>query len=185
MKKRVFGIIACVVLIFAAITLTACTGERDALQAQIDSLEAENMTLQSTISSLRSDLETAQAESASSQNELQRLLAEIEEAAAAEEQAADNTPSGPLAITFYGTPSTDRSWPLRDGVLEDVVALYVNWNVFDDDVEITWRSTNENVFTLTQSEDGISVIVTPIAAGGAELVVTVGDQETRSWLRIT
>jgi len=164
--------------------MTACSNEKDLLQEQIDELEEENVELKSTISSLRAELEGAQSELSFTQNELRGALAALEEATA-DEQPAAATPSGPLAITFYGSPSTDRSWPLRDGVLEDVVALYVNWNEFDDDVDIVWSSTNENVFIVRQSEDGMSAVVTPIATGGAEIVVTVGDQETRSWLRIT
>jgi len=185
MKKRIIRILVCIITILAAITLTACSDETEALQARINELENENTTLRSNVSSLTNDLSRSQADLARSQNEMQTLLDELAAAAEEEQRVAAGLESRPLAITFYGRPSTDRSWPLRDGALEDVVGLNVDWNEFDEDVDIEWYSTNENIFTVDQSEDGLSAKVTPVAAGSAELVVTVGDKETRCWIRIT
>ena len=184
MKKRIFGLSVCVILIIIAVTMTACSNEAELLQEQINTLEDENAVLRTNISSLRAELEGAQSELSFTQNELRGALAALEEATA-DEQPAAATPSGPLAITFYGTPHTERQWPLRNGVLEGIVGLYVDWNEFDDDVDISWSSTNENVITIRQSEDGLSATVTPVGTGTAEIVVTVGNQETRSLLRIT
>jgi len=169
-------------MLFSVIALTACSNEAELLQEQINALEEANAEMQSTISSLRGELELSQGELSRTRNELQQILDEIEEE---EQQAiAAATPSGPLAITFYGTAHTDRQWPLRDGVLEDIVGLYVDWNQFDDDVEIYWRSTDDGVFTVVESEDGMSATVTPVATGVADIVVTVGDQEARATIRI-
>ena len=186
MKKRIFGIFICVLLLSAVVSIAACSNEAEELQARIDALEAEKTEMQSTISTLSSDLERARSDLSSTRSELQDILAALE--TNDDDNAQDSqppTPSGPLAITFYGTPSTDRSWPLRDGVAEDVVGLYVNWDMFDDDLEITWRSTDDDIFTVDPSDDGLSVVVTPEKVGSAEVVATVGDQQTRAWIRIT
>ena len=185
MKKHIMRTFVCAILILLTIFLTACSDETEDLQARINALESENATLQSTISSLNADLARSQTDLSRAQNEMQDLLDEMEAAEEEQQRAASGLSSGPLAITFYRNPSTDRSWPLRDGVLDDVVGLNVDWNEFDEDTEIVWISTNEDIFTVAQSEDGLSAKVTPVAVGAAELVVTVGDKETRSWLRIT
>ena len=179
MTKWKFRVLLCVVFLFIAITLTACTSGVDALQARIDALEAENTELQSTISSLRSDLERAYADLLSAQSELQ-LLSEKEDT---DDQAAVENQSGPLAITYGGEPNKDMSWPLDYGDLP--LRVRIDYNEFDEDVEIAWHSTNESVLTVAASEDGISATVTPVEKGSAEVVVKVGDQETRSWVRIT
>jgi len=181
MKKRNFRVLVCAVILFVAIAMTACADETDTLQERIDTLETENAELQSTISSLRTDLERAQADYFRVQNELQYLQSAQE---AAEEQAAIEAQGGPLAITFYGQPHTDRSWPLRNGDFNDL-GLRVNIADFSEETEIVWRSTNENVFIVTPSEDGLSATLTPLATGRAQVVVTVGDQETRSDVSIT
>ena len=181
MIKRSVRILICVVALIIAVALTACTNEADALQERIGTLEAENAELLSTLSSLRTELEAAQTNLTRTQNELQELIYAQE---VAEEQEAIEAQGGPLAITSYGSPSTDMSWPLRNGDFEHV-GLRVNIIDPDEEVEIYWRSTNEDVFTVTPSEDGMSATVTPHTTGSAELVVTVGDQETRSWVRIT
>jgi len=183
MKKQVFCVSICLVLIIFAVTLTACSGERDALQAMVETLENENEEFQSTISSLRNDLERAQNELTRTQNELQNLIAELEADDEDDEQTQGAVQSGPLAITTYGRPSTDMSWPLRDGNLP--LGLSINYDEVDEDIGIIWYSTNENVFTVTPSDDSLSVIVTPVAKGSAQIVVMVGDLETRSWVRIT
>ena len=180
MTKWKTRILVCVVMLFIAIALTACTSGADALQARIDSLEAENSELQSTVSSLRTDLEKAYADLLSAQSELQMLLSEQEEE---DEQAAGGDQSGPLAITYGGEPNKDMSWPLDYGELP--LRVRIDFNEFDEDVEIVWHSTNEKVLTIEASEDGISATVTPVEKGSAEVVVKVGDQETRSWVRIT
>jgi regulator of replication initiation timing len=183
MKKRNFSLLVCVVMLFSTIVLTACTNETDALQAQIDSLVVENSELQSIISSLRTDLERAQADLTNTRNELQHVQAAYEAAVAANEQTADDNQTGPLAITYAGEANQDMSWPLNFGDLP--LSLRVNLNEFEEDVEIIWHSTNDEVFIVIASEDGLSATVTPLAVGSAQLVVNVGDQETRSWVRIT
>ena len=183
MKKRIFGVLICVILVFAVVTLTACSSEKDAMQALIDTLENENEELKSTVSSLRGDLEIAQIELTIAQTELQNFLSALQQAQ--DDEIAATTPSEPLAITFYGVAHTDRSWPLSAGVLEDVVALHVNWDEFDDDLEIYWESTNENVFTVVPSDDGMSARVTPEYRGAADIVVTLGNVVARATIRIT
>ena len=180
MTKWKFGVLVCAVLLFAAITLTACTSGVDALQARIETLEAENAELQSTISSLRSDLEKAYADLLSTQSELQLLLSEQEQD---DDQETGAAQSGPLAITYGGEPNKDMSWPFDYGDL--LLRVRINLDEFDDEDEIVWLSTSDKVFTLVQSDDGMSAIITPVEKGSAEVVVKVGDQETRSWVRIT
>jgi len=162
---------------FAVITLTACSNETELLQAQIDALENENADLQSTISSLSTDLELAQRNLSISQNELQNLISALEAA------QADNKPVEELAITYGGQPNKDMSWPLSYGDL--VLGLTINYDDLDEEDEIVWRSADEDIFTVVANEDGTSAIVTPLIVGSAQLIVTVGEQETRSWVRIT
>ena len=182
MKKRNSRVLVCFIMLVIAITLTACADETVPLQERIDELEAENAELQSTISSLRTDLDRAQSNFLSTQHELQILLSALE-------ADDDDDPSSPgnqnraLAVTYAGEPNQDMSWPLSYGNLP--LGLQVNLNELDEDVDIVWHSTNENVFTVISSEDGISATVTPSAVGSAQVVVTVGDRETRSWVRIT
>jgi len=179
MKKRIFSVLVCVVLLFTAIVMTACANETDALNARITALENENAELKTTVSSLRTDLDSANAGLSNSQNEvliLQTLIASLEE------QASQNgDQNGALAITYGGEPNKDMSWPLSYGELP----LGVRGDILDDESEIVWRSTNEDIFTVAPSDDGTSAIVTPLTTGSAEMVVTVGDQETRSWVRVT
>ena len=181
MKKRIFRILLCGVLLFAAIALTACSNETEALQARIETLEGENAELQSTVSSLRSDLENSQASLSSTRNELQNVLAALE-AANDDEDAQQDSQVGPLAITYGGQPNKDMSWDLAFGDLP--LGLRMNPNEFDEDAEIVWQSLNEDIFTVVSSDDGMLATVTPWEKGSAELVVKVGDQETRSWVRI-
>jgi len=61
----------------------------------------------------------------------------------------------------------------------------VNLSALEEDDEIFWRSTDDGIFTVISNEDGLTAILTPLATGSAELVVNVGDQETRCWVRIT
>ena len=183
MVKRCFSILVCIIMLVIMIALTACTNEAEVLQARIAVLEAESTEMQSTISSLRTELERSQSDLIRTQGELQFLQATIE-ANEAEEQAANTLHSGPLAITSYGRPSTDMSWPLRSGVFEDL-GVSVNWNEFDENSEIIWHSEDEDIFTVVANEDGLTAKLTPVAVGSAQLVVTIGDQETKSWIRIT
>ena len=180
MTKWKFRVLVCVVLLSIAIALTACTSGVDALQARIEALEAENAELHSTISSLRTDLEKAYADLLSAQSEVQILQSEQDDA---DDQAAESSQSGPLAITYGGEPNKDMSWPLDYGDLP--LRVRIDFNEFDEDVEIVWHSTNEKVLTVVSDEDGLSATVTPLEKGSAEVVVKVGDQETRSWVRIT
>jgi len=182
MKKRIFSILICVILLFAAVALTACGNEAEALQERIDALESENAELQSTVSSLNSDLERSRADLFTTQSELQNVQAAI--AAADDDEQSDNAnQSGPLAITYAGEPNTDMSWPLNHGELQ--LGIRMNPDEFDEEDEIIWQSADEDIFTVEQNEDGTSAIVTPLKTGSAQLIVTVGNQETRSWVRIT
>jgi hypothetical protein len=182
MKNRILSVLVCVVLLFTTAVLAACANEAEALKEQIEVLEADNEELLSAISSLRSDLERAQNNLLNAQNELQDLKAEIEAANTAGDQGSQQ--DGPLAITSYGAPTQDFSWPLANGDFKDL-GLRVNINEIDEDDEIIWRSTVESVFTVVPGEDGLTAILTPVTKGRAELVVTVGDQSTRSWVSIT
>ena len=181
MKKQYSRVLVCVALLFFVIALTACANESEALQARIDTLEAENAELQSTLSSLRADLERAQAELTSTQNELQYVLTAQEEA---EKQEEEGNQSGPLAITSYGNATVDFSWPLKNGDFTSL-GVRVNLSELDEEDEIYWRSTDDGIFTVIANEDGLTAVLTPLTTGSAELVVTVGDQETRCWVRIT
>ena len=181
MKKRIFIVLSCVFLLFAAIVLPACANETEALQERISTLEGENAQLQSTVSTLSADLERTRTELSASQTELQSLL--VAHAIAEEQASQQDNQSGPLAITYGGEPNTDMTWPMSYGELS--LGLRINLNELDDDVEIEWRSGNENVFTFVVGEDGTSAVVTPVSKGSAQMIVTVGDRETRSWIRIT
>jgi len=163
------------------VSLTACSNEKDALQARIDTLEGENAELQSTVSSLQADLSRAQADLSGTQSELRNVLHMLE--LALEENQASQQDSGPLAITYGGAPNGDMSWPFSYGDL--VLGLRVNLNDFDEDAEIIWQSANEDIFTVVPGEDGITATVTPVSVGSAQLIVTIEDQETKSWVRIT
>ena len=185
MKKRLLGIFVCVVLLFAAVVLTACANETEALQAQIDALENEKTELQSTISSLQTDLETARSDLSRTRSELFDILASLEPDDDDDGPASpQNTHNEPLAITYGGEPNKDMSWEYKADL---DLGLIINYNALDIDegVEIVWHSTNEAIFTVVASEDGTSATVTPVASGSAQLVVTVGDHETSSWVRIT
>jgi len=104
-------------------------------------------------------------------------------AAAEEDDDADGAQGGALAITYAGLANQDMSWPYGHGDLP--LGLRVNLAEFDEDVEIVWHSTDEDILTVTSSEDGTSATVTPVTTGSAQVVVTIGDQTTRSWVRIT
>jgi len=182
MMKRIIGVSLCAVLMISAFLLTACTNEADALQARINTLETENTELQSTISDLRTDLERTKNILTNTQNDMQDLQAALQ--AAQEEQALlQGGQSVTLAITYGGEPNKDMSWPLTYGDL--ILGLIININDLDENDEIVWRTTNEDIFTVIPGEDGTTATVTPETVGSAELVVTVGDRETRSWVRIT
>jgi len=183
MMKWIIRVLVIAVLLFAAVTLTACTNETDVLHARISTLEGENEELQSTISSLRADLERSQSDLTGTRNELQFALSALEAATANQQDSQNGNQSGPLAITYGGEPNQDMTWPLSYGEL--VLGLRLNIDDLDEEDEILWRSTNESIFTVVPSEDGMSATVTPYTKGSAELVVTVGDQATRSWVRVT
>ena len=181
MNKLIFKLLLCVVILFTAVALTACGNETNALQSQITALENDNAELQSTISSLRTELERSQADLSRTQNDLYTLQSELD---AAEEQATQqDNQSGPLAITYGGEPNTDMTWPFSYGELS--LGLRINLNELGEDDEIIWHSANEDIFTVVPGEDGLTATVTPITTGSAQLVVTVGNQETKSWVRIT
>jgi len=179
MKKRIIIITFCTVLL-ATIFLTACSNEVDELQERISFLENDNAQLQTTISTLRAELEASQAELSRTQNMLHIVNEELEEA---QLQVAQNNPNVSLAITYGGEPNFDMSWPITYGNL--ALGLRIHLDDYEDDVEITWHSENEAVFTVEADEDGLTATVTPIAVGSAQLTVTVGDRETKSWVRIT
>jgi len=192
MKKRIYGILICALTLFAVIALTACANEAEELQARIDTLEAENAELAATLSDLRSNLDSSQSSIAMLQSENAQLRDEVAllemEQQQMEEQGTTGgggaaAVEGPLAITYAGVPNPDMSWPLADGNLP--LGLRINLDNFDEDVVIVWTSMNESIFTVTPSEDGLSASVTPRTTGSARLIVTVGDQETESWVRIT
>jgi len=180
MMKLIFKVFVCIILLFAAITLAACSNEAEALQERIDTLEGEKTELQSTVSSLQADLESTRASLSSTHNELQIALSALQDAIAAAQQ---NNPEEPLAITYGGSPNKDMSWPFSYGDLP--LGLRINLNLFNEGEEITWRSADEDIFIVVPSEDGTSATVTPQTVGSAQIIVTVGDQETRSWVRIT
>jgi len=183
MKKRIFGISICIILLLITVVLTACANETDALLEQINTLENEKVELQSTISVLQSDLDTSQRNYFRTLNELQDLIASIEAADAADEQPAQPAfRDGPLEITYKGVPNKDMSWEYRSGL---ELGLNVDYSVIDEDAEIVWVSTKEDIFTVEAGEDGLTAVVTPKVVGSAELVVTVDGFETRSWVRIT
>jgi len=184
MKKRTIIVFACTAMLFATVALTACANESDALQTRIDTLHNENVELQTKITSLRTDLERVQADLSRMQNEMQNLLSPPDAADGNDEQAPQpDSQSGALAITYGGEPNIDMTWPLNYGDL--VLGLRGNFDELDEDVEIVWRSANESVFTVVTNEEGTSATVTPLTVGSAQLIVTVGDQETRSWVRVT
>jgi len=178
MNKWIFRLIICVVLIFSVAALTACSNEAEALQEQIDILEAENNDLHSVIASLRTDLDRSQANLSNAQNELLILIAKIEE-----EAAQQNRVDEELAITYRGSANRDMSWPLSYGDLP--LGVRVNLDDLGEDDEITWRTTDESVITIVPGDDGTTATVTPVAVGSARVVVTVGEETTSSWVRIT
>jgi len=180
MKKRIFFVTLCTVLL-ATIFLTACGNEVDELQERISFLENDNAQLQTTISTLRAELEASQADLLRTQNMLHIINEELEEAQLQAAQHGNQNVS--LAITYGGEPNFDMSWPLNFGNL--VLGLRVHLEDYEDDVEITWHSENESIFTVVADEDGLSATVTPLTTGDAKLVVKVGDRETESWVRIT
>ena len=186
MKKRIYVLIVCAVMLFMMMTLTACADETVPLQERIESLEAENAELLNTLSEQRSENERIQTLLTNAQRELNAVLAAIEaaeqEAAQQEEQEAAQA-AGALAITYAGVPNADMSWPFDYGDLP--LGLRVNLDDLDEYDEIEWTSTNENIFRVTPNEDGTRATVTPLTTGSAEVVVTVGERETRSWVRIT
>jgi len=180
MKKRVFKVFILAILVSAVVVVSACSNEAEILQARVDSLESENSTLQATVSSLSTDLEVALSTLSFTQNELQNLQAILADNADSSQQGSQD---GELAITYGGQPNKDMSWPFGYGKLE--VGLRINLNELDEDDEIVWSSTSNDIFTVVQSDDGTSATVTPVDVGSAQLVVKVGDRETRSWVRIT
>jgi len=182
MKRRSFRLFVFAALLLAIVALTACANETEALEARIALLEDENAELKSTISSLDSDLVRSRNDLSRAQSELQQLIEEIEAAREAEELAATAHLRGPLAITYRGIPNTDMSWEYRADL---ELGIRVDLSEFEENVEIVWSSTNEDIFTVVADEDGLTAKVTPKTAGSAELVVRVGGEETRSWIRIT
>ena len=186
MRNRIFRVTACVVMLLTAITLTACAGETEAMQEQIAALEAENTELRTNISSLETELQSVQTTLTNAQNELAYLLAppaDYEESGEQETGQAPAGDDGTFGITYGGRLNLDMSWPLAHGDLPLRVRLEPE--MLDGEYEVVWTSTNEDIITVEQSEDGTEATVTPVATGSAEVVVTVGDRETRSWVRIT
>jgi len=183
MMKWIIRVLVFAVLLLSAVALTACGNETAALHARIETLEGENEELQSTISSLRTDLERAQTDLSGARMELQFAMTALEAATANQQDELNGNQGGALAITYGGEANQDMTWPLSYGEL--VLGLRLNVNDLDEDDEIVWRSTSESIFTVIPSEDGTSATVTPHTTGSAELVVTVGDQVTRSWVRVT
>jgi len=163
------------------VALNACANETPALLARIEALESDNAELQSTISSLHNDLERSQSDLSRTQTELQRTITALE-TAQAEQALLQGDQGGPLAITYGGQPNQDMSWPLDYGEL--VLGLRINMGELGEEAEIVWQSANEEIFTVMPGEDGLSATVTPLTTGSAQLIVTIGDQETRSWVRI-
>ena len=182
MKKWSLRLLVCVVVLITSVVLTACSNEADELRAQIETLESDNAELQSTISSLNSDNERLRSVLEQTVREQEQLRIQLEAAEEAARQLEDDN-QGPLAITYAGVPNEDMSWPFNYGDLP--LGLRVNLNNFDEGVEINWRSANEDVFTVIPGEDGTTATATPVAVGSAQVIVTVGDQVTRSWIRIT
>ena len=182
MKKWIFNALICVVLLFAAVVLAACGSETDELQARIETLENENEELQSVISTLNNDLEGARADLSRTRRELQDLQASIEDPDDdVQTPPQGGSHGGALAITYGGQANPDMSWNLSYG---DLPLGLINIGDLDDETEIVWTSANEDIFTVAASEDGTSATVTPKTKGSAQLIVTVGDKETRSWVRI-
>ena len=191
MKRRMIIISLCIPALLIALTLSACSSEKDALQTRVNELESENNELKDTISDLQTELGQTQANLVNTRNELQTLLSELEEDDAGDagnnggsgNQSDTGAQSGGLAIMYRGEPNKDMSWPLNFGELS--LSIRFNLSDLEDDEEIVWRSTNEDVFTVTPGDDGLTAIVKPLKVGSAELVVKIGAQETRSWVRIT
>jgi len=181
MKKRIFILSVCVTLLLSVVALTGCSSEKDAMQERIDYLEAENTELLSNVTSMRSDLERAQNELLATFSELQILRLALEEANTAAQSSQQD--GGGLAITYGGEPNQDMSWPFGYGELK--LGLRINLSLIDNETDIIWQSANEDFFTVVQSEDGLTATVTPVDVGSAQLIVTVGDEQTRSWVRIT
>jgi len=182
MKKRIYKVFVYIILILAAVTLTACTNETEALEARIDTLEKDHAELQTTVSSLNTELDRAKTDLASTRSELQNVRAALEAAAEEDNQTSQqDDQSVPMVITYEGNSRRDMTWPLRDGDLP--LGLRVNFVIGEED-EIIWHSENEDIFTVSSSEDGMTATVTPITTGDAQLVVTIGDEEARSWVRI-
>jgi len=180
MKIWIYPSFILIIVIVAAVAFTACTHEAVILQARVDSLERENSELQSAVTALQSALDISQNELSVTRNELHNHLAAL---AAQEEAAQQASQGGPLAITYGGEPNPDMSWPFNYGVMN--VGLRINLGEDYDVDDIVWRSENETIFTVAPAEAGMTAVVTPVTIGSAELVVTVGEQETRSWVRIT
>jgi len=181
-KRRIFIIPVCF-LLFLTVTLTACGSEKAEMQERIDTLESENETLRSGIASATDDLTRTQTELYLAQSELQSTLLALEAALSDAQSSQQDSHSGPLAITYGGRPNTDMTWPLTYGDL--ALGLRVNASEIDEDEEIIWHSENESIFSVIPSEDGLNATVTPYTKGSAQLVVTIGDQVTKSWVRIT
>jgi len=178
-------------LLTLTVVLSACADETEELLAQISQLEAENATLSASVSSYSTDLEQTQRELSIIRGQLEALLAEAE----AEEEEADQeggTEQGQqaaavtFAITFGGSPNFDMTFILADGPVWRNIGLRVDFDEFDEDVEISWESTNTNIFTVEEIEgyDGLRVAITAHATGNARLIATVGDRETYSWVRV-
>jgi len=183
MRKRIFILPVCVVLLLAAVVLTACNNEKEEMQEQIDILERSNAELQSNIASMQNDLERSRTELSFVQSELFNTQQALEDARNQVLALQQGSQSGPLAITYGGSPNTDMSWPINFGELK--LGLRVNLALLGEEDEIVWHSTNEDIFVVLAGEDGTTAVVTPLVVGSAQVVVTVGEQTTRSWVRIT
>ena len=184
MKKQIFRILTYVLLVFMTVALTACASEEDTLQSRIETLEQDYADLQSEMSTLYANLERTQSDLSRTRSEVQNLQAALD-AADDDDQPSQQTPqSGELTITYEGNARRDMSWPLRNGDLRLGIRGDILSEIGEDD-EIIWTSTNEDIFTVVASEDGLSAVVTPKIVGDAQLIVTIGDKEARSWVRIT
>jgi len=186
MKKIIYVVLVCALMLFMMITLVACADETVPLQERIDVLEAENTELAETLYALRAENDRIQSENTSTRNELNAILAmleaEAQEQAQAEEAAAEQA-AGAFLITYAGIPNRDRdmSWPYNSDL---PLGLNRTLEELGEDVEIVWTSTNENIFTVTQNEDGTRATVTPRANGSARVMVAAGEHETYAWVRI-
>jgi DNA-directed RNA polymerase subunit RPC12/RpoP len=83
-----------------------------------------------------------------------------------------------VTITYAGRKIEDFSEPIGKKIV-----LKVKIEPEGIDEEITWSSTNNSVFEVVPSEDGLSATVTIIGRGSARVLVKVGDKTAECWVR--